>query len=406
MRFGSLFAGIGGFDLGLERAGMTCAWQCEADPKARAVLRRHWPDVPIYEDVREMRGGDVEAVDLVCGGFPCQDISVAGRRAGLAGKRSGLFYEFVRLARELAPRWILLENVPSLLSSNGGRDMGAVLGALGQLGYGWTYRVLDSQYFGVAQRRSRVFLVGRAGGACPPEVLFEPEVLPWDLAPRAQAGADAAPGDGEGARGEGVVYRKAQRAHHSEDCERWEETDRADTLDAGGHTARTATVALHRVAHTLTAEGHDASEDGTGRGVPVVAQPVAYALTAREGKGPSTEATSGNVVATYQATDYRTGAYERVDQAVANALMTGGKGGGRSCDRLVWDGLVPRKLTPRECERVQGFPDDWTAEGVVDGEPVAIADSPRYRTLGNAVTVPVAEWIGRRILRAHQEATR
>lgn len=118
---GSLFAGVGGFDLGLARAGIEVQWQVEVDEQCRAVLARHWPDVPRLGDVRDVGPADVGAVDILCGGFPCQDLSVAGRGAGLDGERSGLWHEFLRLADTLAPRWVLVENVPGLLSNNAGR---------------------------------------------------------------------------------------------------------------------------------------------------------------------------------------------------------------------------------------------------------------------------------------------
>ena len=117
---GSLFSGIGGFDLGFERAGMTVQWQAEIDKHARRVLARWWPAAHCYDDVKEI-GGSAPRVDVLCGGFPCQDLSVAGRRAGLAGERSGLFHEFMRVVDEVAPRWVVIENVPGLLSSNDGR---------------------------------------------------------------------------------------------------------------------------------------------------------------------------------------------------------------------------------------------------------------------------------------------
>src|SRR5574340_1516654 len=127
MRFGSLFSGIGGFDLAFENAGMSCAWQCEIDKKASAVLAKHWPATKRYEDVRTINGENTEPVDLICGGFPCQDLSVAGKRKGLAGERSGLWFEFNRILSELRPQWIVIENVPGLLSSNRGRDFAVLL---------------------------------------------------------------------------------------------------------------------------------------------------------------------------------------------------------------------------------------------------------------------------------------
>jgi DNA (cytosine-5)-methyltransferase 1 len=115
------------------------------------------------------------SVDLICGGFPCQDLSVAGRRAGLRGERSGLFFEFARIAQTLRPTWLLIENVPGLLTSAKGHDFAVIVDTLADIGYGLAWRILDSQYFGVPQRRRRVYIVGHLGAPCPPEILFEPE---------------------------------------------------------------------------------------------------------------------------------------------------------------------------------------------------------------------------------------
>ena len=171
MTFGSLFAGIGGFDLGLERSGMTCMWQCEIDKYANQILKKHWPEVKKYEDIKRLT--NPEPVDLICGGFPCQDLSMAGNRAGLAGQRSGLFFELARIINEVKPKWFILENVPGLLSSNQGRDMATVIETLAKIGYCVSWRVLDSQFFGVAQRRKRVFIVGSLGNTSSIKVLFE-----------------------------------------------------------------------------------------------------------------------------------------------------------------------------------------------------------------------------------------
>src|SRR5579875_134000 len=180
LRYGSLFAGIGGFDLGADRAGWRCAWQVEIDRRCVEVLARHWPEVERFGDVRAVGAHNLAPVDLICGGFPCQDLSVAGRRAGLAGSRSGLWWEFYRIVAELRPAWVVVENVPGLLSSNRGRDMGTILASLGDLGYGWAYRVLDAQWFGVPQRRRRVFIVGHLGDYSATQVLLEPEGGGWD----------------------------------------------------------------------------------------------------------------------------------------------------------------------------------------------------------------------------------
>lgn len=160
MTVGSLFAGIGGFDLGLERAGFHIAWQVEIDAFCGRVLAKHWPYTPRWADVREWTGDGYEPVDLLCGGFPCTDLSVAGKRAGLSGKQSGLFWEIVRIAKELRPPFLLLENVPGLLSSNNGEDIMIILDALYELGYIVEVDECDSRYFGVAQRRRRLFFIG------------------------------------------------------------------------------------------------------------------------------------------------------------------------------------------------------------------------------------------------------
>ena len=399
---GSLFSGIGGLDLGLERAGMDVRWQCEIDKAARSVLRRHFPDATLYDDVTTF-GGEGEPVDLICGGFPCQDLSVAGRRAGLAGERSGLFYEFMRIASELAPRWLLIENVPGLLSSNGGRDMGAVLGTLGELGYGWAYRVLDAQYFGVAQRRRRVFIVGCLGDAArAAQVLLEPESCSGDSPPRREAGTRTAASVIKGA----AIGRKPeagpQYGEVLEDgtCYTLNCTEQhavAACLNSGGNNGGFRTEpGEHLVTHALTAEGHDASEDGTGRGTPLVMAP---AFSKRPGQqiatredGLSYALTSGEPprvlsIAQNQRGELRTG-------DVSPALQCGGgkPGEGYPCVAMTSEisplseccptlkaqpgglgyhaniGMSVRRLTPTECCRLQSFPDDWQEVYDADAE--------------------------------------
>jgi DNA (cytosine-5)-methyltransferase 1 len=176
----SLFAGVGGFDLALQNAGVKVVASVEIDKKAQDVLRRHFPDSTIFGDITGVTGEQLRAAGfvpehgIITGGFPCQDLSVAGRRAGLEGSRSGLFWEICRILDETRAQNFILENVPGLLSSNGGRDMAVVLEALVQRGYSIAWRVLDAQYFGVPQRRRRVFIVGNLGnsGRSPEEILF------------------------------------------------------------------------------------------------------------------------------------------------------------------------------------------------------------------------------------------
>jgi len=175
----SLFAGVGGFDLAMERNGIKVVATVEIDKHARGVLEKQFPNAQHFTDIKEITGEQLKSAGfipergIITGGFPCQDLSVAGKRAGLAGKRSGLYWEIIRLVDELSPQYLVLENVPGLLSSNSGRDFGTVIGALVERRYGVAYRVLDAQHFGVAQRRRRVFIVASLGdtGESPSEIL-------------------------------------------------------------------------------------------------------------------------------------------------------------------------------------------------------------------------------------------
>lgn len=165
--YGSLFAGIGGFDLGFERAGMKCVWQVEIDPFCRKVLAKHWPDVPRWDDVSTFTGEGFERPDVICGGFPCQDISLAGRRDGLAGERSGLWWEFARIVRVVRPRYVVVENVPGLLVSGDDDEqaaIGCVLGELARIGYDAEWTSIPASAFGSSQQRFRVFIVAYPQG--------------------------------------------------------------------------------------------------------------------------------------------------------------------------------------------------------------------------------------------------
>jgi DNA (cytosine-5)-methyltransferase 1 len=367
----SLFSGAGGMDLGLDRAGITAVAHCEIDPKAQSVLRRHWPDVPVISDVREVTS-DVGRVDLVHGGFPCQDISVAGNRKGLAGDRSGLWWEFHRILGELRPRWCVIENVAGLLSSNGGRDLGAILGALGDLGYGYAYRVLDARHFGVPQRRRRVFIVGHLGGRGAAKVLLEPEGVRRDSAAGREAGQ--------------IVAALT-----------------ANGVGAGGGPDDNSAQAGHLIAYQC--QGSNVGEMGTLRagnggvtgGVPFLPQHTGTVTTAFDAKNYSNlqEVVSGHVIAVAFAENQR--GEVRTSDVMPSLTDGGGKPGQGYPAVLEGGSLAVRRLTPKECERqrLMGWPDDWTRYADDGAE---IADSHRYRMCGNGVVAPVAEWIGRRIM--------
>lgn len=343
MKVGSLFSGIGGFDLGFERAGFEIDWQVEIDPKCRQLLSVKF-DSEVFEDVREFEG---RPVDVIVGGFPCQDLSVAGRRAGLAGERSGLFYELMRVIRESRPKVFVLENVPGLLSSNGGRDMAAVTRGMEESGYWWAYRVLDAQYFGLAQRRKRVFIVGCSSARRAAEILLEPEGLPRDTPPSREKGQEVTECAGTLAANGGGTNRPAGNANELDFCV-------MPTLRSGDYS-----------------QASHGARSGDSKDEYIVAHPVQPGMEGWSGADHETyipwhENKEGNLS----------------EGETARALRSGASHS--------YQGVGVRRLTPLECERLQGFPDGWT-----DG----FADSVRYRMLGNAVAVPVAEWIAKRIKR-------
>jgi len=339
LTFVSLFAGIGGFDLGFEMAGMQCTYQVEINEHCRTVLSHHWPDVTrSIANVKHFGKSTYrEPVDLICGGFPCQDVSVAGRRKGLDGEQSKLWFEFIRIVEELKPKWVVVENVPGLLSSNGGRDFAIILSGLGQCGYWWAYRILDAQYYGVPQRRRRVFIVGSLGNGCAPEILFEREGGPWDTPPGREARAEI-----------------------------------ADTI--------TASFARHH--------GYSAGKDSYPRNVVYQCHGgnVGPMGTLRRGDG----SVQSDVPFIAKTLGSHQGRYD-LDSIGAYIPIAFAWQQGVSPNAVFNHQVRVRRLTPLECERLQGFPNDWTA---VNG----MKDSARYRMLGNAVCVPVAEWLGRRIM--------
>ncbi len=404
-RLGSLFTGIGGFDLAAEAVGYTIAYQCEIDPQAQRVLRRYWPEVPRYDDVTELDPRRLPSVDVVVGGFPCQDISIAGRRAGLAGVRSGLFWEFCRVVALQRPRWIVLENVAGLLSSNDGRDLGTVLAAVGDLGYGWAYRVLDARWAGLGQRRRRWFLVGYLGNRSrAAEVLLEPGGVPWTPPTRGEtwrdtpAGAsdrvDAAVGTGDDVAAT-LTASSGRPGHNAGDLNVVAVRDRDDDV----------------AVQPINGGGWQKSPTTSGNGIGQVGDPM-FTLTAADAKQVAVAIVRSVPADTNLADDD----YDALDdQLLVDQEPLGVQSSGNGSIRVrsltgalmtapsmtqfngLLDGPMVRHLTPRECERLQGFPDDWTA---LDDRGRPISDTARYRFLGNAVAVPVVAWILDRIRRA------
>lgn len=372
MRAISLFSGVGGFEIGFERAGINTVLQAERDPWALQVLARHWPQTKRVTDVREIRiqpgtvsdiaggmgrileggydprrdhgarateGEAASGIDLVYGGFPCQDLSVAGKRAGLGGERSGLWFEFHRVLSELRPRWAVIENVPGLLSSNQGRDFAILLAGLDELGFDVAWAVLDAQNFGVPQRRRRVFIVAGPTGRAVEQVLSLCE------------GCGGNPETG-GTAGEGLAVASLIGANESGGYR--------DDLD-------NSTYVVGSLAPIPIQDAREVEKQQNGIGD--AGDPM-FTIDAAPRHGVMTE----TITANWSKGAGNTQAEMGIVQPTAAGV---------------------RRLTPLECERLMGWPDDhtrWTADGR------EIADTPRYRMCGNGVVAPVAEWIGHRLV--------
>ena len=347
MIYGSVCSGIEAASVAWHPLGWTPSFFSEIEAFPRAVLAHHHPEVPLHGDFTTIKAGDYRPIDLLVGGTPCQSFSIAGLRKGLDDDRGNLALEYLRLADRLRPQWLVWENVPGVLSSSGGRDFGAFLGGLVQLGYGFAYRVLDAQFFGVAQRRRRLFVVGYLGDWRPAAaVLFERHSLQGHPAPSRGERPGTAPAAAGGAEDGGGVG--ALTANGVGTC------GADDNQAQAGHLLPIATFNDDGTARTLTAR-HDSSPCAD-RGPDV----VAFSASMSE---PSW---SFNLSETLQALNPR---------AVATAMRV-------------------RRLTPTECERLQGFPDGWT-QVPYRGKPAS--DGPRYKAIGNSMAVPVMAWIRRRI---------
>jgi len=432
--FGSVCSGIEAASAAWHPLGWQAAFFSEIEKFPSRVLAHHYPTVPNLGDMTKFKDWPDASLDVLVGGTPCQSFSVAGLRKGMADPRGNLALVYLALADRYRPRWLVWENVPGVLSSNGGRDFGAFLGALVELGYGFAYRVLDAQFFGVAQRRRRVFVVGHFGDwRRAAAVLFERQSLSGDPAPRRKTGQDVAgtvaaslaTGSApEGERG-GLIAFGGNNTAGPIDVATACNASASGRLDFESETF---------VTHSLRGEGFDASEDGTGRGTPLV--PVAFSImpmnSGKDYKARETDIAqpimAGGPVGGNQGGDFiacpiafgwqnssQQGASASASEhftptldksktpAVAidcyngaidgDTTLTLRKGNGNENGGVpaMMQGMAVRRLTPRECERLQGFPDDYTLL------PGKTADGPRYKALGNSMAVPVMRWIGERI---------
>ena len=376
MRHASFFSGVGGLDLGFERAGITTVSVCEIDPYASAVLAERFPGAPNLGSITEVNAHEIPEAEIWSGGFPCQDLSVAGKRAGFAGKRSSLAFTYLDLVEQRRPRWLVLENVPGLFSSNQGRDFGRLIYEMEGLGYGVAWRTLDARFFGVAQRRRRVFIVASFGTDRAGEVLFECEGCNRHFAPSRQArqGATARVEDGLGIAG-ALTGRFGKGVGSTVDepliigtppnpvgngaangLARW--------VDDKQNVARKTSFGQYEMtqtAATLKSSGGDIG--GGSENLAVWSFPSAFCSNATVTK------------------DYaQSFAHSAGAPAVAMTLTAPSKGGRRN--------KIPTTLVD-SAKRVMPENPDLYPAGL---------DSHRYRCCGNGVVAPVAQWIGERLM--------
>lgn len=500
MKVGSVFSGIGGFDLAFEQAGAEVVYQCEIDKFCLKVLEKHFPKAKRYTDVTKLEAENLERVDVLVGGFPCQDLSVAGKRAGLGGSRSALFFEFARIADALKPEWLIIENVPGLLSSASGKDFRIVVNTLADIGYSLQWRTLDSQYFGVPQRRNRIFIVGHLGAGSFAPVLFEPQSLYRDTPPSREARGEVAgtlnggahPGgyNGQDAMSGNLIGSLAPRDYKGVGSQYVNEGkvvafsagNSADSYGIGLseevtpplRAGASGTNQVPTIAGALAARDAKGADNIYAEAGKRVSLPIAFAQNTRDevrlvnGDGSivgalqsqpgmkqqsyvanvpittlrtsHTKANGPNVKSdgtsyTLEASEaqglpvlaptlsasgsgterpVRQGAEPGFYVPVAPTLKTH-KGSGWAVNSeeardgaLQVQGYGVRRLTPQECEILQAFPVGWTClcdPPCTSASEKHCPDGPRYKALGNAVTVSVVEWIARRI-EGNQHATR
>ena len=366
MRYVSIFSGVEAATLAWEPFGWKPVAFSEIEPFPCAVLAERWPDVPNLGDItkvdwkKEIHG----AVDLVVGGSPCQSFSIAGKREGLKGA-SGLMFEYIRCVQELRPRWFLWENVPGALTSENGDAFGQLLREMDELGYCLAWRILDAQFFGVAQRRRRLFLVGHLGAESPAEVLFEPDCLSGNPQSSREKRKELTRRAGRSAACAGFKYDAAPRA----------------------------SVGKNIFCMTGTQAHCHISDE------------IAGCLTAHMGKDDAPVVVDGSISENADNVPFgfaqNTRNEVRIvgDGTISGALAAnpGMKQTTFVCTSDYESAPIVRRLTPLECERLQGFPDNHTRIQW-NGKPAEeCPDSLRYKAIGNSMAVPVMRWLGERI---------
>jgi DNA (cytosine-5)-methyltransferase 1 len=426
MRYLSVCSGVEAATVAWHPLGWEPVAFSEIEKFPSEVLAHHYPDVPNLGDMTKYKEWDfgTSGLDLLVGGTPCQSFSVAGLRKGIEDPRGNLALVYCGILDKFRPKWFVWENVPGVLSSGGGRDFGSLLGAMAELRYSCAYRVLDAQYFGVPQRRKRVFIVGHLGDwRSPAKVLFESESLSRNTKKSRQT------------RKEVAGYVESSFGQYREDSIAGTTKASGGVLGGGSETfltvyenhASDSRISEVEVSPTVRARW------GTGGGnVPYVqAYGFEPGLAKRDGSpnrfveemSPTLRANMGdNQIATAHAWKMRYGkegggkgylgsdelaftlntqqdqqiavavdTYNGTIQGDTTATMTADMAGPTHSGPKVMQGMAVRKLTPMECERLQGFPDNYT--NIKENCP----DGPRYKAMGNSMAVPVMQWIGKRI---------
>jgi len=380
MKYLSVCSGIEAATVAWHQLGFKPVGFSEIEKFPSQVLTHHYPNVNNYGDMTKYKEWDIGTIDILVGGTPCQSFSVAGLRQGMQDPRGNLALTYCGILDRFKPKWFVWENVPGVLSSNGGRDFGSFLGAVAELGYGFAYRVLDAQNFGVPQRRRRVFVVGYLGDwRRAATVLFERESLRWNTKKSRKEREDVAKclTTSIGTRFDG-------------------ETDTFVTQVYETHPHDSRIKEMGNTCQTVT------SRRGTGGGnVPIALAENTIGRQPQNG-GNGNGFTVGGPMYTLNATGVHgvTQPTVLMDQggSVMNVMQDGTVGTLRrethGHEPSILQNMAVRRLTPVECERLQGFPDGYT-DIQPNGKPTA--DGSRYKALGNSMAVPVMKWIGERI---------
>jgi DNA (cytosine-5)-methyltransferase 1 len=420
LKYLSVCSGIEAATVAWHPLGWEAVAYSEIERFPSEVLAHHYPNTPNVGDMTKFKEWNFESnVDLLVGGTPCQSFSVAGLRKGLDDPRGNLMLTYLAIADKFKPKWIVWENVPGVLSSNGGKDFGVFLGALGELGYGFAYRILDAQYFGVAQRRRRVFVVGYLGDwRCAAAVLFERHSLQGHTAPSREKGKSIAPAISTGAPFSRTGNDRVEADAMVTTPKWWDGGDLAATITTKSDDQRmpdkaNAQLVMQPIAYNITfCDANGTRLDRPNGGLYVTETDVTSTLT-KAGIGTNVaqptiiHGTQDPCVSDIAFAQGRNNGGENVlVQAVGTDLYNGNITGdvaatmgtpGSSSNAsgpTVMQSMAVRRLTPIECERLQGFGDNYTD---IKSKNKPTPDGPRYKALGNSMAVPVMAWIGARI---------